>query len=83
MFDRFSFAHFFVGLLLGLTPLSYQEIFVIAVVWEVVEYPLKKALPGWFPAPSHDSLRNSIGDVIAWMAGAFLVRLLLGMGFRI
>jgi len=76
LFDRFTLAHFGVGVGLGgLTPMPLWGVALVAVGWEVIENPLKDAAPDAFPNPTHDSLGNSVVDAGAMMAGAVLARL--------
>lgn len=69
MFDRFSFAHMFFGVVSGALGSHPALTFTLAVGWEVAENPLKDRFPGLFPNHSHDTLANATGDVLATMVG--------------
>lgn len=72
--DRFTLVHFSIGIIYARLHLGFLLMFFLAVFWEVIENPLKVALPRLFPHASADTLRNSIGDIIAVVAGWYLFR---------
>ena len=67
--DRYSLAHGFIGVALGLAGLGFWQTVGIAVAWEVLEHFLKNLVPAVFAYPSQDTLVNSFGDVISTMLG--------------
>jgi hypothetical protein len=67
--DRYSLAHGFIGVALGLAGLGFWQTVGIAVAWEVLEHFLKNLVPAVFAYPSQDTLVNSFGDVISTMMG--------------
>lgn len=74
--DRFTAGHAAVGLLLRLGRLPWWAALAIAVGWEVIETPIKNAMPRAFPFPTADSFANAATDVVAVMTGYGLGRLL-------
>lgn len=76
LFDRYTVAHFAAGIGLGVARLKWWQALIFAVGWEIVETPLKRAIPGVFPYSSEDTLRNAAGDAIGMMAGWGVWRLL-------
>ncbi len=67
--DPFTFLHFGIGMLYGFLGAGPWLSFGLAVLWEIVENPLKVYCRFLFPEPTADSLRNQIGDVLALMLG--------------
>lgn len=67
--DRYTVAHFATGVGLGVARLQWWQALIFAVGWEIVETPLKRAIPKAFPYHSEDSLANALGDVAGMMAG--------------
>ena len=74
--DRFTIGHGMVGFLLGLASVPWWATLGAAVLWDVVENPLKRALPKVFPDSRPDTLPHVAIDVAAWMAGYGIARLL-------
>jgi hypothetical protein len=74
--DRYTVGHGMIGFLLGLASVPWWLTLAVAVGWEVVENPLKRAAPSIFPVGAPDTLANSTCDVAAWMAGYGLARAL-------
>jgi len=74
MFDRFSLVHFGAGMLKRHFGVTAGEALALAVAWEMVEDGLKDRFPQAFPNASHDSMRNSVGDVLSSMAGYYAVK---------
>jgi uncharacterized metal-binding protein len=72
-FDRFTIAHFLIGCAYGWLQLGFWLTLFLAVVWELIENPLKVALPKMFPRGTADSLRNMVSDTIAVLTGWYLV----------
>lgn len=68
-FDRYTVAHAASGVALGLRRIPWWAALGLAIVWEIVERPLKDRFPNWFPNATQDSLANSVVDVGAVMAG--------------
>lgn len=69
MIDVWSVMHGYVGTIYGVAELPWQTALLLAVLWEVVENPLKDRFPLAFPDAKHDSYPNAIGDVAAAMLG--------------
>lgn len=69
LFDRFTLAHFLIGVGYGLIPLHFGWTLFLAVAWELVEDFLKARLPRIFPHATRDTLRNALGDVLAVLSG--------------
>ena len=74
-FDRFTFSHLGIGMILGANKMTPLGVTVFAIAWEVLEQPLKKKFSGMFPIASQDSLPNMTIDALAVIAGWYLVRL--------
>jgi len=73
-FDRFTVAHFGVGVALGLARAPWWLIIVGALGWELLERPLKRKVPKMFPHSTQDTASNAIVDASAVIAGAALVK---------
>ena len=67
--DRFTIAHFAVGVLMGAGRMPWWGALAIAVGWELVERPLKRSAPQIFPHATQDTVQNAVGDAVAMMAG--------------
>lgn len=67
--DRYTIGHFSLGVLYGTLKMPWWLALIFTVGFEIVERPLKRHSPMFFPAPSQDSLANSIGDSTAVMLG--------------
>lgn len=67
--DRFTAAHFAIGVGYGLAGLPWYAALGLALGWELVEIPLKDHAPQVFPRSSQDTVPNAICDVAAVMAG--------------
>lgn len=67
--DRFTLVHFGIGIAYGLFGLSFYTAFALAILWEVVENPLKVRLRFLFPHATADKVQNMLGDVFAVSAG--------------
>ena len=63
MADRWTVAHALVGVAYGAAGLDAAEALILAVLWEVVENPMKDRLPALFPEAQHDAPANVAGDV--------------------
>ena len=68
-FDRYTAAHFATGIGLGVARLNWWQAALFAIGWEIIESPLKRAVPRAFPYSSEDTLSNAAGDVLGMMAG--------------
>lgn len=68
-FDRYTFGHLAAGVLLGLARARALPVIVLALGWEIIERPLKNALPSWFPYSSQDTPENAIVDAAAVLIG--------------
>ena len=71
--DRFTLAHFAIGVIYGRLALSWWLALTLAVFWELIENPLKAYCPRIFPHATADTWQNSLGDCVAVMAGWALV----------
>ena len=69
LFDRYTVAHYATGIGLGVMRLKWWQALLFSIGWEIIETPLKRAVPGVFPYSSEDTLVNAIGDTIGMMAG--------------
>lgn len=74
LLDRFTLVHFLVGVAYGLLGLGFVAALVLALLWELVENPMKAYVPRIFPNATKDTLRNSVGDTVAVMLGWACVR---------
>lgn len=70
--DAFSLVHFGVGAAAGALGLSWPEVFLGALVFEVLERDLKEHHPQWFPSPSQDSMANSTTDIGVTTLGGYV-----------
>jgi hypothetical protein len=69
LFDRFTFVHFAIGVGYGLLGFSFLMAIALALIWELIENPLKVRITYIFPRATADTLKNSIGDGLAVFAG--------------
>jgi hypothetical protein len=76
--DRFTLAHAAVGGFYGLTGLGWGPVVVLAIGWELLERPLKDAVPQMFPHASQDSATNALIDAAAVIGGWWVVRRIRG-----
>lgn len=67
--DRYTVAHFAAGIGLGVMRLNWWQAALFAVGWEIIETPLKRAVPKAFPYSSEDTLANATGDALGMFAG--------------
>ncbi len=74
MVDRFTLVHASLGAGYALVGLPFLVTLGLALLWEVVEDPLKAALPALFPHATADTLQNATGDVLALLGGWAIVR---------
>lgn len=74
--DRFTLGHGMVGACLGLAGVPWWFALAVAVGWDVIENPLKRALPRVFPDQRPDTLPHVAVDISAWMLGYGLMKLL-------
>lgn len=72
--DRFTLIHAFSGVIAGRLGLSPGVVIAIAVGWEVLERPLKRKYPAFFPHPSQDTLINATFDAGAMVLAYYLTR---------
>lgn len=72
--DRFTLVHGAVGFGLGYARVPWWGALMLSVGWEILENPLKEALPWTFPNPSRDSLANSTFDAIGLMGGWYVAK---------
>ena len=79
MADRWTVAHALVGVAYGAAGLDAAEALILAVLWEVVENPMKDRLPALFPEAQHDAPANVAGDVAAVMLGWLASREIAGV----
>lgn len=71
--DRFTLVHFIIGLAYGLLGLGFWIVLFLAVVWEIIENPLKANFQSAFPRGTADTLQNAVVDCIAVVLGWALV----------
>ncbi len=74
--DRYTIGHVALGTMLGLASVPWWVTLGQAVLWELVETPLKRRLPQVFPVATPDSFANSFFDVAGCMAGWAAMRML-------
>ena len=76
--DRYTLAHYAVGLGLGAADLPWWAAATFAIAWEFLERPLKDHFPGIFypsakPYTTQDTLANATCDAIAMLGGWWVV----------
>lgn len=75
--DRFSLAHFAVGLAFERVGVPAAPAIASHVLWEVAEDPVvKAAFPGAFPDAGPDGFANHVSDVAFFTAGYFTAQYL-------
>ncbi|MBI4208503.1 MAG: hypothetical protein HY538_02200 [Deltaproteobacteria bacterium] len=74
LIDRFTLVHFMIGFGYDLLGLSLGLVVLLALVWELLENPLKAHLPFMFPHGTADTLQNSVGDTLAVILGWIISR---------
>lgn len=67
--DRYTSAHFGVGVTAAAVGLPWWATLAGSVAWEVAEDLLKDKIPTAFPYSTHDTLLNATTDSLAVMAG--------------
>jgi hypothetical protein len=67
--DRFTLVHFTLGFFYAAIGLPFVIGLGLAVLWELVENPLKVYAPKVFPNATADTLQNSLGDTLAVCCG--------------
>ena len=67
--DRYTAAHFGVGMLLCFSKVPFSWAAVGAVAFEMAEDKIKRANPSVFPVPTPDTKANALWDVMALMVG--------------
>ncbi len=72
--DRFTLAHAAVGGVYGWFGLPWSAVVALAIGWELLERPIKDAVPELFPHPSQDTAENALLDAAAVIGGWWLVR---------
>jgi len=70
-FDRFTLAHFVVGLAAA-QLLTFPQIAAAAILFEIHEDPLKIKWPWLFPHPTLDTKVNALVDVGAFILGGWV-----------
>jgi len=76
LLDRFTFAHFGIGIGYGLLGFTFNVSIGLAFAWELLENPLKANLPFLFPHATADTFRNIVGDILALTVGWAVVQYL-------
>ncbi len=71
--DRFTIVHFGIGVFYALIGLPFVAALLLALIWEVLENPLKVHASFLFPHATADTVKNSLGDTLAVCAGWFLI----------
>jgi hypothetical protein len=74
--DRYTLGHAMLGFLAGLRGVPWYATLGVAIAWELVENPLKRALPQVFPVAIPDTIENASLDLVATMAGYGVAKLL-------
>lgn len=74
MVDRFTLAHAGVGAVYGLLGFGWAPVVALAIGWELLERPLKNALPGAFPHATQDTAANALMDAAAVITAWWVVR---------
>ena len=72
--DRFTLAHAAVGAAYGMLGLRWGTVVVLAIGWELLERPLKNAVPQAFPHATQDTAANALADTAAVIGAWWLVR---------
>lgn len=67
--DRFTIAHFLIGIVYGFFGLNFGAAIFLAALWELLENPAKAYLPIVFPHASMDTFSNMLGDCLAVLSG--------------
>ena len=67
--DGYTLAHVVAGVALGVGGVGPWIALGTTILWEIVEDPLKKHLPEWFPVETYDTTLNQVGDSVAFMGG--------------
>lgn len=67
--DGYTLAHLGVGAGVGAAGVGPWVALGITILWEILEDPLKRRLPEWFPVETYDTLVNQVGDSAAFMIG--------------
>ncbi len=73
MFDRFTLIHFMIGCAYGFMGLEFWLVLCLAIVWELIEDPLKFYFPRIFPHGTSDTIQNAVCDCIAVSLGWALI----------
>jgi len=74
LLDRFTLAHFGIGVGYALLGAPFWLALLLAILWELVENPFKVYASFLFPNATADTLRNSLGDTVAVCAGWLLMQ---------
>lgn len=72
--DLYTLGHAAAGAICARLGWSWETTLVLALVWEVIENPLKDEYPHMFPDACHDRIENAVVDVIATLAGWYVFR---------
>jgi|TARA_R110000824_G_scaffold93519_8_gene226116 hypothetical protein len=72
--DRFTLVHALSGVIAAKLGLQPSTVIVIAIGWELLERPLKRKYPTFFPHPSQDTLINASLDAGAMVGAYYLAR---------
>ena len=72
--DRFTLAHLAGGWIAGQLGATPGQALVVGIGWELLESPLKSAIPAAFPHASPDTAANALVDAAAFMLGYLLGR---------
>jgi len=74
--DRFTLVHASIGVVYAFCGLGFAIVLALAVLWELLENPMKAYLPWVFPHATKDTFRNALGDTVAVVAGWWVTQLL-------
>lgn len=79
IFDRFTFVHLIIGCIYGVWGIKFWLMICLAIVWELIENPLKANFPSIFPHGSSDTIQNAVSDCIAVCLGWTLITYLVNV----
>jgi len=67
--DRYSFLHFGAGIVASKLNIPPLTALTLAILFEIIEPPLKLTFPNYFPHPVADSTINKLTDIGFFMIG--------------
>jgi len=69
MIDKFSLVHGASGASARMAGVGRGVAYIGALLFELVETPLKNRYPSFFPSGTSDTLANATGDMLAFILG--------------